>query len=152
VVRGDDSCGWCRVRTAHHQKEFQRTRGRIPGWNSCLLLVIRFLQNIFRCSTTARRTLRALLSNHETFSSFYEQQQQHRTQQATGPTKHYFFILSSLIIMDLGAQISQMSPDQRQALMAQAQQEANQAIMQEMMKNMVKTCFDRCAGTSVRTT
>jgi Tim10/DDP family zinc finger len=52
--------------------------------------------------------------------------------------------------MDLSAQISQMTPDQRQALMAQAQQEANQSIMQEMMKNMVKTCFDRCAGTSVR--
>lgn len=52
--------------------------------------------------------------------------------------------------MDLGAQISQLSPDQRQALMAQAQQEANQSIMQDMMKNMVKTCFDRCAGTSVR--
>jgi hypothetical protein len=57
---------------------------------------------------------------------------------------------AATITMDLGAQISQLSPDQRQALMAQAQQEANQSIMQDMMKNMVKTCFDRCAGTSVR--
>lgn len=52
---------------------------------------------------------------------------------------------------DLGSQLSQLSPEQRQAIMMKAQQEANQQVMQEMMKHMVVTCFDKCAGTSVRT-
>lgn len=64
-------------------------------------------------------------------------------------TNHSIF--HSFTMADLGSQISQLSPEQRQALMAQAQQEANQSVMQEMMKQMVKSCFDRCAGTSVRT-
>jgi hypothetical protein len=51
---------------------------------------------------------------------------------------------------DLGAQLSQLSPEQRQAIMIKAQQEANQSVMQEMMKEMITTCFDKCAGTSVR--
>ena len=51
--------------------------------------------------------------------------------------------------MDLGAQLSQLSPEQRQAIMIKAQQEANQSVMQEMMKEMITTCFDKCAGTSV---
>lgn len=51
---------------------------------------------------------------------------------------------------DLGAQLSQMSPEQRQQIMMQAQQEANQSVMQEMMKRMVTACYDKCAGTSVR--
>jgi hypothetical protein len=46
--------------------------------------------------------------------------------------------------------LSQLTPDQKQAIMVQAQQEANQAIMQKMMQSMMKTCFDKCAGTSVR--
>lgn len=50
---------------------------------------------------------------------------------------------------DLGAQLSQLSPEQRQAIMIKAQQEANQGVMQEMMKEMITTCFDKCAGTSV---
>jgi hypothetical protein len=46
----------------HHQREFAGTE---------FFLVIRFLLNIFRCSTTARRTLRALFPpHHKTFSSF----------------------------------------------------------------------------------
>jgi hypothetical protein len=51
---------------------------------------------------------------------------------------------------DLGAQLSQLTPEQRQAIMAKAQQEANQQVMQAMMTNMTKACFDKCAGTSVR--
>jgi DNA-directed RNA polymerase specialized sigma24 family protein len=46
-------------------------------------------------------------------------------------------------------QINQLSPEQRQAIMLQAQQEANQQIMQSMMEKMISTCFKKCAGTSV---
>jgi DNA-directed RNA polymerase specialized sigma24 family protein len=52
---------------------------------------------------------------------------------------------------DIGAQLNSLSPEQRQAVMMQAQQEANQSIMQELMKEMVTTCFEKCSGTSVRT-
>ena len=45
--------------------------------------------------------------------------------------------------------INSLTADQKQALMVQAQQEANQKVMQSMMTNMVKGCFDKCAGTSV---
>mmetsp|Transcript_510 Transcript_510/g.1441 ORF Transcript_510/g.1441 Transcript_510/m.1441 type:complete len:86 (-) Transcript_510:538-795(-) len=45
-------------------------------------------------------------------------------------------------------QLSQLTPQQRQAVMMQAQQEANQRIMQDMIQKMVKTCFTKCAGTS----
>jgi len=51
---------------------------------------------------------------------------------------------------DLGAQLAQLSPEQRKAIMVQAQQEANQSVMQDMMKEMVSTCFQTCATTSVR--
>jgi hypothetical protein len=47
-------------------------------------------------------------------------------------------------------QISSLTPEQRQAVLMQAQQEANQRIMQDMVQRMVKTCFAKCAGTSVR--
>jgi DNA-directed RNA polymerase specialized sigma24 family protein len=47
-------------------------------------------------------------------------------------------------------QLANLSPEQRQAVMVQAQQEANQRIMQDMLQKMVKTCFTKCAGTSVR--
>jgi hypothetical protein len=50
---------------------------------------------------------------------------------------------------DLGAQLNQLTPEQRQAVMMQAQQEANQSILQELMKEMVTTCFEKCSGTSV---
>ena len=45
---------------------------------------------------------------------------------------------------------SQLTPQQRQAVLMRAQQEANQQIMQDMIQRMVKTCFNKCAGTSVR--
>lgn len=47
-------------------------------------------------------------------------------------------------------QLSQLSPQQKQALMMQAQQEANQMVMQEMMEKMTAACFKKCTGTSVR--
>jgi len=47
--------------------------------------------------------------------------------------------------------ISQLTPEQRQAVMMKAQQEANQQIMQSMIEKMVATCFKTCAGTSVGT-
>jgi DNA-directed RNA polymerase specialized sigma24 family protein len=50
---------------------------------------------------------------------------------------------------DLSAQLNQLTPEQRQAVMMQAQQEANQSILQELMKEMVTTCFEKCTGTSV---
>lgn len=50
---------------------------------------------------------------------------------------------------NLGAELNKLTPEQRQAIMMQAQQEANQSVMQEMMKQMTLTCFQRCAGTSV---
>jgi DNA-directed RNA polymerase specialized sigma24 family protein len=46
-------------------------------------------------------------------------------------------------------QINQLTPQQRQAVLMRAQQEANQQIMQDMVQRMVKTCFSKCAGTSV---
>jgi len=51
---------------------------------------------------------------------------------------------------DLGAQLSQLTPEQRQAIMMKAQHEANQQVMEVMVKQMVAACFDKCAGTSVR--
>eukprot|EP00979_Chaetoceros_neogracilis_P002385 scaffold410_cov267-Chaetoceros_neogracile.AAC.33 len=44
--------------------------------------------------------------------------------------------------------MSQLTPQQRQAVMMKAQQEANQQIMQSMIEKMVATCFKTCAGTS----
>mmetsp|Transcript_22392 Transcript_22392/g.32108 ORF Transcript_22392/g.32108 Transcript_22392/m.32108 type:complete len:90 (+) Transcript_22392:1707-1976(+) len=49
---------------------------------------------------------------------------------------------------DLGAQLNQLSPQQKQAVLMQAQQEANQKVMEEMMNKMVAACYDKCAGTS----
>jgi len=45
---------------------------------------------------------------------------------------------------------SKLTPEQLQVFMAQAQQEANQQIMQSMVEKMVSACFKKCAGTSVR--
>lgn len=50
---------------------------------------------------------------------------------------------------DLGAQLSKLTPEQRQAVMVQAQNEANQAVMREMTTKMVATCFEKCVGSSV---
>ena len=44
--------------------------------------------------------------------------------------------------------MSKLTPEQQQAVMMQAQNEANQKIMQAMMDSMIKQCFDKCAGTS----
>jgi len=46
-------------------------------------------------------------------------------------------------------QLNQLTPEQRRAILIQAQQQANQQIMQDMVQRMVKTCFAKCAGTSV---
>eukprot|EP00536_Pseudo-nitzschia_multiseries_P009217 jgi/Psemu1/257951/estExt_Genewise1Plus.C_2520065 len=44
--------------------------------------------------------------------------------------------------------LSQLTPEQQQAVLMRAQQEANQRIMSDMLQRMVKTCFTKCAGTS----
>ena len=54
--------------------------------------------------------------------------------------------------MDLGSQIGKLTPQQRQAVLMRAQQEANTQIMQKMMEKMVAACYEKCAGTSVRDT
>jgi Tim10/DDP family zinc finger len=51
---------------------------------------------------------------------------------------------------DPAAALQSLSPEQKQAVIMQVQQQANQQVMQEMMKNMATTCFEACAGTSVR--
>ena len=53
--------------------------------------------------------------------------------------------------VDLGSQIGKLTPQQRQAVLLRAQQEANTQIMQKMMEKMVSACYDKCTGTSVRT-
>lgn len=45
--------------------------------------------------------------------------------------------------------MAKLTPEQRQMIMAKAQQEANQQVMQQMMDMMNKTCFAKCVGTSV---
>jgi hypothetical protein len=44
--------------------------------------------------------------------------------------------------------INSLTPQQKQAVMMRAQQEANQQIMQGMIEKMTATCFKKCAGTS----
>lgn len=44
--------------------------------------------------------------------------------------------------------LNDLTPEQRQAIMIRAQQEANQQVMQAMLEKMVATCFKKCAGTS----
>ena len=51
--------------------------------------------------------------------------------------------------MDTADAINQLTPQQRQAVMMKAQQEANQSIMQSMMEKMTSICFKKCAGHSV---
>jgi len=46
--------------------------------------------------------------------------------------------------------LNQLTPEQRQAIMMKAQQEANQQVMQKLMQTMAEACFDKCAGVSVR--
>mmetsp|Transcript_10912 Transcript_10912/g.19591 ORF Transcript_10912/g.19591 Transcript_10912/m.19591 type:complete len:87 (+) Transcript_10912:247-507(+) len=49
--------------------------------------------------------------------------------------------------MDASA-LASLTPEQKQAVMAQAQQQANQQIMTAMVESMTVSCFDKCAGTS----
>mmetsp|Transcript_13064 Transcript_13064/g.22195 ORF Transcript_13064/g.22195 Transcript_13064/m.22195 type:complete len:84 (-) Transcript_13064:2019-2270(-) len=44
--------------------------------------------------------------------------------------------------------LSRLTPEQRQAVMVQAQQEANEQVMRAMVEKMVSACFKKCAGTS----
>eukprot|EP00980_Cylindrotheca_fusiformis_P007801 scaffold1669_cov129-Cylindrotheca_fusiformis.AAC.12 len=62
------------------------------------------------------------------------------------PSKRFLPVSLSTVIMD--QQLNQLTPQQRQAVLMRAQQEANQQIMQDMVQRMVKTCFNKCAGTS----
>ena len=47
------------------------------------------------------------------------------------------------------AALNQLSPEQRQAVLMQIQQKANQEVMAKMTEDMVAVCFKKCAGTSV---
>mmetsp|Transcript_27988 Transcript_27988/g.58825 ORF Transcript_27988/g.58825 Transcript_27988/m.58825 type:complete len:87 (-) Transcript_27988:418-678(-) len=49
--------------------------------------------------------------------------------------------------MDASA-LQNLTPDQKQAIMQEAQNQANQQIMTSMIENMTAACFDKCAGTS----
>ena len=49
----------------------------------------------------------------------------------------------------MDAALNNLTSEQKQQIMIKAQQEANTSIMQSMMEQMVESCFDRCAGTSV---
>ncbi len=42
-----------------------------------------------------------------------------------------------------------LSPDQQRQIMLEAQMEANQSLRQALMEKMTKSCFEKCAGTSV---
>lgn len=45
--------------------------------------------------------------------------------------------------------LSQLTPEQKQAVLMRAQQEANQKITQDMLASMTEECFKKCAGSSV---
>ena len=47
------------------------------------------------------------------------------------------------------AALRNLTPEQKQAVMAQAQGQANQEIMATMVENMTSKCFAKCVGTSV---
>ena len=47
------------------------------------------------------------------------------------------------------AALASLTPEQKQAVMAQAQGQANQQIMASMVESMTVRCFDKCVGTSV---
>ncbi|KAL3769398.1 hypothetical protein ACHAWU_008807 [Discostella pseudostelligera] len=46
------------------------------------------------------------------------------------------------------AALQNLTPEQKAAIMSQAQQQANQQIMSSMIESMTLSCFDKCAGTS----
>jgi hypothetical protein len=60
-------------------------------------------------------------------------------------------LIHSLQIHAMENALAKLTPEQRQMIMAKAQQEANQQIMQSMMEKMNHACFDKCVGTTVRT-
>jgi hypothetical protein len=45
--------------------------------------------------------------------------------------------------------LQNLTPEQKQAVMAQAQGQANQEIMSSMIANMTERCFAKCVGSSV---
>ena len=45
--------------------------------------------------------------------------------------------------------LSKLTPEQHQAVMAQAQNNANMQLTQVMIEKMTESCFKKCAGTSV---
>jgi hypothetical protein len=52
------------------------------------------------------------------------------------------------IMMDPTAALQNLTPEQKHAVMTQAQQQANQQIMSSMIESMTLSCFDKCAGVS----
>ena len=46
------------------------------------------------------------------------------------------------------AALQNLTSEQKAAVMSQAQQHANQQIMNAMIESMTLSCFDKCAGTS----
>ena len=55
---------------------------------------------------------------------------------------------SSLLVAGIGRIPKNSTPEQRAAIMAQAEQKAVNRIMTVMMARMFKHCFEKCAGTS----
>ena len=51
-------------------------------------------------------------------------------------------------MMDPTAALQNLTPEQKHAVMTQAQQQANQQIMSSMIESMTLSCFDKCAGVS----
>ena len=52
----------------------------------------------------------------------------------------------------MAQQIKNLTPQQRQAVLMQAQNEANMKIRAELLNKIVASCYDKCAGTSVSQT
>lgn len=48
----------------------------------------------------------------------------------------------------MAQQIQNLTPQQRQAVLLQAQNEANMKIRAELLNKVVAACYDKCAGTS----
>mmetsp|Transcript_20150 Transcript_20150/g.43463 ORF Transcript_20150/g.43463 Transcript_20150/m.43463 type:complete len:92 (+) Transcript_20150:112-387(+) len=48
----------------------------------------------------------------------------------------------------MAQQIKSLTPQQRQAVLVQAQNEANMKIRADLLNKMVAACYDKCAGTS----
>lgn len=59
-------------------------------------------------------------------------------------------LLNSVLenMMDPTAALQNLTPEQKHAVMTQAQQQANQQIMSSMIESMTLSCFDKCAGVS----